>query len=313
MAISILQMTAPVLITFLLGFFMKQKKLLSSEGLQGLKNLVSYITLPVVMFNAFLTATYSKTIFISCVTVFMLCALALLLGFFLRRFVKPYGKYLPFLVTSFEGGMLGYALYSLLYPDLPGQFAMVDIGQSLCAFTVFLTTLKGVNGEHTSLSSMFKNMIKNQMFIAITLGVTLGLLGVGDIVKTTPLGSVLLEIMRFLTAPTSAVILIVVGYELQFSKKLLKPVLITVALRLVVMALLLIISYFVIFAFVPYDTSLFVAFMLGFSLPASFIIPLFMQDKEKLGHEEYVSTTLSLQTLCTILLFIAISWFTLAA
>ena len=39
---------------------------------------------------------------------------ALAAGYGLRRFVKPYDRFMPLLMTSAEGGMLGYALYALL-------------------------------------------------------------------------------------------------------------------------------------------------------------------------------------------------------
>lgn len=44
--------------------------------------------------------------------------------------------------------MLGYALYALLCgADQTKMYAMVDIGQTMFAFTVFLTALKAAGGE----------------------------------------------------------------------------------------------------------------------------------------------------------------------
>ena len=313
MAISILQMTAPVLLTFFLGFIIKQKNIIREEGIIGLKSLVSNITLPVVLFNAFLTATYSKTILVTFLTVFFACSIGLFVAFYLRRFVKPYGKYFPFLLTNFEGGMLGYALFSLLYPTKASEFALVDIGQTFCAFTVFLTTLKAVNGEQTSAKAIVKNMFTNVVFIAIVLGIVLGLCGLGSIIQKSDIGLIFINIIQFIAAPTSAIILIIVGYDLKFTKKIMPTVIKTIVFRLIIMVVLLIISYFIVFTFVDYSKSLFVALILAYSLPAPFIIPLFMNDMEKCGQEEFVSTCLSLQTLVTIVLFVAIASFTLIA
>lgn len=56
--------------------------------------------------------------------------------------------FMPLLMTSAEGGMLGYALYALLCgADQTKMYAMVDIGQTMFAFTVFLTALKAAGGE----------------------------------------------------------------------------------------------------------------------------------------------------------------------
>ena len=311
MAIFILQMTAPVLLTFLLGYLIKKKQIITNDGIQGLKSLVSDITLPIVLFNAFLTAEYSKTIFITFLTLFLACSLGLALAFPLRKVINPYGKYFPFLMTNFEGGMLGYALFSLLYPEKSSEFALIDIGQTFCGFTVFLSTLKAVNGEQTSLKSITKMMLTNSGFIAIVLGILLGLCGIGKLALSTSIGAIFINVINFIAAPTSAIILIIVGYELHFSAKLLVPVIKTIILRLVIMVILLFISYFVIFTFVDYSKSLFVALMLAFSLPAPFAIPIFMKGSPL--DSEYVSTCLSLQTLLTIVLFVAIANFSIMA
>ena len=49
--------------------------------------------------------------------------------------------------------------------------------------------------------------------------------------------------------------------------------------------------------------------MLGFTLPAPFIIPLYA---DVTGHGEYISTTLSVSTLLSVAAFVGIAAFTLA-
>ena len=74
------------------------------------------------------------------------------------------------------------------------------------------------------------------------------------------------------------------------------------------MAVLLIAVSFLTFHIVPYDRGLHIALMILYALPAPFIIPLFAD----VGDEgKYISTSLSVHTLCTILLFVAIAAFSL--
>ena len=306
---SILQMVLPVLVTFGLGWLCKRKQVLTPQGLQGLKAVVGNVTLPAVLFWAFFTAEYSGTIALTFATVFAACVLGLLAGFALRRFVKPYGKFLPFLVTNFEGGMMGYALFSLLYAGQTRIFAMVDIGQTFCAFTVFLATLKATGGERVSVKALAQNMLHNVVFLCITLGALLGVLGVGKWALAMPFGAILTDVISFIAAPTSGLILIIVGYELSFQRRLLAPVMKTVALRLLVMGALLALVAVVVFSVIPFDRQLFVAMLLAFSMPAPFIIPLYA---DVTGHAEYISTTLSVQTLVAIGLFIGIAAYSLA-
>lgn len=309
MFLSIVQMVLPVLVTFGLGYLCNRKKIFGTEGLKGLKAVVGNITLPVVLFNAFFTAEYSGKIALTFTVVYISSGLGLLAGFGLRRWVKPYGKFLPFLTTNFEGGMLGYALFGLLYAGQTKIFAMVDIGQTLFAFTVFLTVLKAVGGEKTSLKALLMNMVKNPVFVAIVLGVALGVTGVGERAQASTIWPVLSDVIAFVAAPTSALILLIVGYELSFRRELMGPVLKTVGLRIAVMAALLGLGSLVVFSVIPFEKPLFVAMMLAYSLPAPFIIPLYVDVS---GHGEYISTTLSVQTLVSIALFIGIAAYTLA-
>ncbi len=309
MFLSILQMVLPVLIAFGLGYLCKRKNVFGEEGLKGLKAVVGKITLPAVLFYAYFTAEYSGRIALTFGTVFLSCVLGLLAGYALRRFVKPFSKYLPFLLTEFEAGMLGYALFGLLYAGQTHVFAMIDIGQTFCTFTVFMIALKAANGETTGMKGLLRTMLHNVVLIAMIAGAVLGVLGVGQWAMATAAGPVISTLFQFLAAPTSMLILIIVGYELRFDKQLLSPVFKTVGLRLLVMLPLMALSALLIFAVIPFEKELFVAMLLAYTLPAPFIIPLYATDPV---HKAYISTTLSIQTLVSLVLFIGIAAYTLA-
>lgn len=309
MALAIAKMVFPVLLMLGLGWFCNRKQVFNTEGLAGIKALVSNVLLPVVLFNAFFTAEYSGTIVLTFGVVFVSCSLGLAAGFLLKRFVKPYNKYMPFLLTNFEGGMLGYALFGLLYVGQTRVFAMVDIGQTLAAYTVFLITLQAVSTGKTNPKMLAQNALTNPAFIGTLLGVVLGATGVGAWVLSSPIGALVSETISFITAPVSGLILVIVGYELNFRHDLLKPVLLTVLLRILIMIVLSALGALVIFSIIPFSKPLFVALMLAYSLPAPFIIPLFA-DVDKDG--EYISTTLSMETIASIILFICIAAYTLA-
>ena len=308
MVLAILQMVLPVILTFLLGAFCRRRQIVKPEGLAGVRALVSSILLPVVLFNAFFTAEYSGRIALTFVTVFAACSLGLAAGFALRRFAAPYGKFMPFLVTNFEGGMLGYALFALLYPGKTSLFAMADIGQTLCAHTVFLVALVAVSGGKASPAQLAKRALSTPALIGSLLGVALGALGVGRAVLSSPFGAIVSDTIAFISAPVSALILIIVGYDLSFRRELMRPVMITAGLRLAVMAVLAVVSSAVIFHFIPFEKPLFTALLLAYSLPAPFIVPLYA---DVTGHADYISTTISVETILSILLFIALAAYTL--
>ena len=309
MITQILSMVLPVLTMILLGRLCAVRGILNDERHAGLKAIIGDILLPVVLFNAFFAAQYDGKLLLVFALVFSSCLVALLAGYALKKFVRPYDRYMPLLMTSFEGGMLGYALYALVAgQSQTATYAMVDIGQTMFAYTVFLAALKSAEGGRMSPKAMVSNMVHNKACIGMTLGIVLGALGVHKMIAPTAVGTVLTELISFITAPTSALILLVVGYQLNFSKKLMKPVAITLALRTVVMLAVFGLVSLILFAIIPYDKLLMLALMLQYTLPAPFIIPLFADLKED---GEYVSTSLSMGTLLSVVLFVFVAAFSL--
>ena len=307
MALQVIQMVLPIVVMLALGMVCRRKKIFDMNGLAGLKAVVGDICLPVVLFNAFFTAKYSLAVALIFVLVYAGYALALAAGFGLRRLAAPHGKFFPFLLASAEGGMLGYALYGVLMGEQSG-FAAVDLGQTVFAYTAFLGFLSLTDGRRPTAAGLVKNMVTNKCCIGMALGILLGVLGVGQWMLSGPAAGAVTGIISMIAAPTSALVLLVVGYELDLDRSLLRPVAATVLCRLAVMGGLLAAVSFLLFQIVPYDKGLQIALMILYALPAPFIIPLFAD----VGDEgKYISTALSVHTLCTILLFAAIAAFSL--
>lgn len=310
MITEILSKVLPVLVMIALGRLCETRQIINDEQHAGLKAIVGDILLPVVLFQAFFTADYGKRMLLVFVLVFVGYGAALAAGYALRRFVKPYDRFMPLLMTSAEGGMLGYALYALLCgADQTKTYAMVDIGQTVFAYTVFLTALKAAGGEKMTPKFIVKNIVTNKACIGMLSGIVLGALGVYRAIDGTAAGEVVSSLLSFITAPTSALILIIMGYQLHVSRQLLRPVLTTMGLRLGVLAAVCAAVSGILFAVIPFDKGLLLALMLQYSLPAPFIIPLFAD----MGDDaEYVSTTLSLGTVLAVLLFFLLTAFSLA-
>lgn len=308
MVIKILEMALPVLIMLGLGYFCKTKNIFDERGLQGLKSFISNITLPVVLFNAFLCAEYNVKIIVLFVLIYVGYLLAISAGFLLNRIGKGYSVFMPFLLASAEGGMLGYALYGLI-TGMQTEFAAVDLGQTVFAYTAFLALLKMTDGKKVTVENLLGNMFSNKCFWGMMLGIICGVTGIGNMVLNSSVGGIVTAVINMIAAPTSAIVLLVVGYELNMKRKMMNKVCMTVVYRLVIMLVLLIGVSAIVMSVFGYDKQLQVALMVLYSLPAPFIIPMFAD----LGEDsEYVSTTLSVNTVITILLFVFISAFYIA-
>lgn len=198
--------------------------------------------------------------------------------------------------------MLGYALYGLIAGSQSG-FATVDLGQTVFAYTIWLGLLTSVEGGKVSAKKLVKNMLSNKCFIGMALGILLGATGVGGLIMSSAAGSVVSSVIQMITAPVSAIVLLMVGYELNLKMELMIPVIKTILFRLIIMGGLLVISNLIIFHIFPFDKSLEIALMVLYALPAPFIIPIFADVGED---GKYISTTLSMHTLVTVILFAAI-------
>lgn len=295
-------MVLPVLIMIGIGCMCNKKQIFDMAGLAGLKSIIGSVMLPVTLFNAFMTAEYNLRVVVVFLVVFIGFGIAIGVGFLLRSFVKPYGKFLPFLLASAEGGMLGYALYGLVVGSQSG-FAAVDLGQTVFAYTVWLGLLTSVDGGKVEAKVLLKNMFSNKCFLGMALGIVFGVTGLGGLIMNSMAGGIVSAVIQTITAPVSAIVLLMVGYELNLKMELIIPVAKTILFRLVIMAVLLIGSNLIIFNIFEFDKNLEIALMVLYSLPAPFIIPIFSEVGED---GEYVSTSLSVHTLVTVVLFVAI-------
>lgn len=291
----------PVLITLLIGYIIKQKNIISLNGIGAIKLLVLNITLPAVLFNAYLTIDYDVNAGIIAVTMYAICALALAVGYFINKLLKHKNKYLPYILTTFEVGMLGYVLYTLLFgAEHINNMAIVDLGQVTFVFTVYMSILKQKNGGETGVKSALLGMIKSPVFIAIMTGVILGVTGINQVINSSDAGKLLTNTVAFLGAPTSAAILIVVGYELNLSGKNLKQALTASAFRLLIMAVLCVSVVALLSLIMPIRQYLLWGIILVFAMPPVYVLPIFVKDQRE---NEFISTTISIYTLITILLF----------
>jgi len=301
--IGVIKMILPVLLMLPVGMICRKTGIVKKEGVSGLKALVVNVTLPAVLFKAFYSTTYSINIIVIAVTMFLVCLAALGLGFVFKHASRSPMRTTPFLMTGYEAGMLGYALYTLLFgADNIANFAMVDLGQVLFVFTVFLSMLK--KGEGVSFKETLLSMARSPVMVSIALGVVVGATGLGALIDASPAGGIVSYVFEFIAAPTAVVILFVVGFELQFSRSDIGKSLSAVMSRFLVMVLLGAAVLFGLGALLPMSDALKWAIVLMFMLPPPYVLPVFVADERE---SAYVSASLSLYTVLSLAAFAVIA------
>ena len=311
MFIDILKLILPIIVMLLVGMAAKKWNWFTMEGAKAFRNIVGKVMLPAVLLDAFIFADYSTDILVigGMVLLWMLAALAL--GFPARKLMKKHGKYLPFLVTADEVGMLGYSLIGLLFGSAGiASMALCDLGHTFFVFAIAVPLLQAFTGQKATVKSVVSSILHSFPFDAMMIGIILGLLGVGRFIDANPaVGSIYHALIDMISGPTTALILISLGYELAFRKEVMKSVVQAYAIRLVIMAGVGALCSFLIFRFVPYSKPLMTSLLLLVTLPPSFSMAIFGD----LGEDaEFVSTTMSFGTLVGLVLYIAVSVFALS-
>ena len=301
--VNIVGIVLPVLAVLGLGYLSRKLSLLSATQVEGIKTFVVTFTLPAVLFSAFYQIDYTRDILILVLLIYTVCVAAYLIGRLATRFVKGADALLPFVTTGFEAGMMGYALYTMIFGATHlSSMAAVALGGDLFVFTLYMALLKRKNG--VTAGQMIKETFASPIFCAIALGVLLGATGLGAKLAATQAGGVLNKTLDFLSAPTSCAILFVVGYGIDFSGGAVREAARSALVRLITMALLCALTLFVSKLLPTTDSYCVWAVILLFSLPGPYVLPVFVKGGE---NERYASTCLSLYTLLSVVLFCVIA------
>ena len=301
---EILCIILPVMLMLCIGVLARRMRLIDRSGIDALKTVAVQIGLPAVLLHTFAAAEYSLATLVVPVIMFALCILAWLLGKWLGRALKMRSRFVPFLTTGFEAGMLGYALFTLLYgSEHLADFARIDLGQVLFVFTLYKVLLGMEGKEKPAARQLLREMALSPIILAILAGVLLGVTGIYRACIPSGAAAVLDACTDFISAPVSALILIAVGYDLVFRDIPWRESLKAAGLRLVIMAVLgagLMTLFHLLWPQAQWDRAVWLMFL----LPPPFVLPVFSTDEEQ---RVYLSSVLSLSTLIALAGFVLLA------
>ena len=287
----------PVLLMLSLGALCRRKKLISREGVQALKTVAVQIALPATLLHTFAVTQYSLTDAIIPLLMYLLCVLAWLLGRALAPRLGLTGTLVPFLTTGFEAGMLGYALFTLLYGSgRIAEFARIDLGQVLFVFTLYKVLLGRAEGKRAEPGRLLREMLLSPIILAILAGVLLGATGLYRALVPSGAAGILDACTDFISAPAAALILLSVGYDLVFRDIPWRATCRTVGLRLAILAVLGGALTALLRLLWP-QLHPEAAIVMMFLLPPPFVLPVFAESAEE---RTYVSAVLSACTLAAV-------------
>lgn len=298
----------PVILLFLLGAFLRKTRFLAEGTVGDLKKLIVNVALPAVLFLAFAGVNLEARHLAIVGLVFAGCALALLTGRLIGRPVGLPSPYFATLMTGFEAGMMGYAIFGAVYGTSNiFNFAVVDLGQVTFVFFVLVPLVQRLATGTTSFGATLHGFVKTPVIIAIFLGIVFNRVGLEPVLRAWPPTDAVFRTLELLGAVTTPLIALVIGYEVRLTRgHLLKPAQ-AIALRLAFWAPAgLLLNALVVRPLFGADPILQAAVLTMFVLPPPFVIPLFMGESDS-ADRVFVVNTLSLATLVTLVAFTVVT------
>ena len=294
----------PVILLFILGALLRRTRFLGESTVGDLKKLIVNATLPALLFLAFAGVNLEVHHLAIVGLIFAGCALALLIG---RSLGLP-SPYFPPLMTGFEAGMMGYAIFGAVYGAANiFNFAVVDLGQVTFVFFVLVPFVQRLSTGASTFGQTLRGFLRTPVIVAILLGILFNRLGLEPLLRGWPPTDAVFRTLELLGAVTTPLIALVIGYEVHLQRGCLRRPAQAIALRLafwVPAGLLL--NALVVRPLFEADPVLQAAVMTMLVLPPPFVIPLFM-SKASQEERTFVVNTLSLATLVTLAAFTVIT------
>lgn len=305
---SVLSKILPIIFLLCIGVLLKRSAFISESTVFEIKKLIINISLPALLFFSFLNTDFHPEYLILIVVIFIVNICMLFIGIFFKSTIKGTNIYFPLLFTGFEMGMLGFSFYGSVFGvENISYIGVLDLGQELFVWFILSSILLSYQkGRSASLSSSLKSFISSPVILSITCGVVLNIVGLKALIQENTAFSSITTTLTLLSQITIPLILLVIGYQLNFRFSKMRLPLITISIRLVFLMLIAIgIDFFIIKKLLHLSREFSIALYTMFILPPPFIIPLYMTDEETSLHE-YVGNTLSVATIITIIGFVLI-------
>jgi len=281
--LAALAKVVPVLLVIGFGVVLRRTRLLSPSAAGELKRLVVNVTLPALLFLAFARLEARGRSLSLVAVMFLACLLGLLLGVALRRAARVQARTFPVLLTGFEAGMMGYALYASIYgQENLHRFALVDLGHVVFVFAVLMPFLERSTRGARPLGDTLRSVARTPVIVAIVLGLVAGATGLLRAASASPLAAAVPDAVALVGGLTTPLVALLVGFDLRLELRGLGRPALALALRLLLwIPVGLAVAELLVRRWLGLDQGYVAAVMLLVVLPPPFVIPIFLPEHER--------------------------------
>lgn len=291
---------AAIAVLVVAGVVMARRGWLGEAAVQGLKVLITNVTLPLLLFRAFLQLEPDARNAVLALAVFASVAVMGGIGALLTRALRLPTPETRLLFQGFEAGMLGYALFVALHgaERLPA-FAALDLGQVVYVFTALLVQMSVLEQHRVRASITFpwRDVASSKVLWAIFGGLAISLVAPGFAAALAGPEGFAAAVFDTVGGLTTPLVCLVIGASLAAGIPRDGAIVKVVALRTVVGLALGLVYAFLVVPALGFDEWYARAAIVLFLLPAPFVIPVYHR-----GNPAFVSSVLTLSTLVSIVL-----------
>jgi predicted permease len=304
--LEICQLVLPVVTLIGIGQLCKLRGSIGQEVVNGCKTLICNYFLPITLFYSLATVELSMQMLLILLVSLVMNTTAFGLGFLLKKLFRIQNRYFPYLLAGYEVGLLGMALFPLLYgQEGLGYLASLDLGNCFFFFFVLLPSMQASGGgQKLSLGRKLRSVLSVPSVIGCLLGIVLNASGLAGWIFASPLGQTVNSCISMATQASTPLVLIVVGYGLSFNRRIMGMVAKTCLLRVVSMAIVCGVSLLLFRLLGVHEPLAAYASIFMCSLSAPYACSMYADDDSQ---QEYISTQLSIYVVVTILVFTMLS------
>jgi len=291
----------PILVMIGLGKLCRAKKWFKEEECNGLNRFVFGILFPIMIFNLCFSAKFERSHFLVVVVIFIIYVLGIFLGILMDKLHKgEFSNLYKYMISTNEGGSVALPLY-LSIVGMSSNTVLFDLAGTFIAFLIYpIMVQKSVSGE-SDIKGILKSLLSNSFVIAVILGLGCNALGLYQYT-----GELYSSIMSMITSPIGGSILFMLGFNMNFEKSIIGPVLKMMVVKTLFYGVACV-SFFIIFKGLMSDWEFVMAVLLSFMSPLGFAVsgvisPEYKSDRDRM----FVSTYTSLYIIVTLIVYVVI-------
>ncbi|MCM2324947.1 MAG: hypothetical protein NDI94_00650 [Candidatus Woesearchaeota archaeon] len=216
MDLNMLSKSFALVILMMIGYVFKRKGDFTQQTIDTINGLVFRLVLPAFLFIAFLEVDFESKFLMLPLVGFALALAMLLIGHLLAYIFKMKDIYYKFALTTFEGGMIAYPIFSMIFgASNIFMIALIDLGNALLFFTVIMVML--AKHSDKSISSALKDSIP--ILFAMFAGMIVNALKLNIYLSGTLFYDTLIQTFTMLSIPMVTLIALSIGIDMQFDFK----------------------------------------------------------------------------------------------